>query len=139
MSFGCSAGDFIAILTLAIKVQTGYKDSDPKDHNRLISEEAGALRVLLEKSAQHFRNTTVRSDDYHYGKKALDDCQNVLEDLISLIEKYKRLVPINKRLEVTGVRLGKENTITLRERLILNTTILKGFVQRSVVLDILFN
>lgn len=117
MSFGWGVGNFVAILGLAIKVYTSYRDA-PGDY-RDISEEAAAFRILIEKAAQHFNSPTISSDDRYYGQKVLNGCQDILEDLNSVIEKYKSLAVID--------------VVTFRERLISNAVLLNGFVRRFAV------
>lgn len=89
MSCGSGVGDFIVLSGLAARVSVAYRY--PPDGYRHISEEAVALKVLIDKSAQHFKGTNISSDDRHYGLKVLKDCQSVLENLHSIIEKYKTL------------------------------------------------
>ena len=128
MCFG--SGDIIAISGLAIKVHIAYQDA-PGDY-RHIAKEVLALQVLIEKTAQYFKSTTISSDNLHDGQKALRDCQYVLENLHSLFEKYKKRASTNKTLVLMGVKLGKEDILTLQEKLILNTGLLNRFVQRFV-------
>lgn len=130
MSFEIGVGDIIAVSGLAIAVSIAYQDA--LDDCKHISEEVASLRILIDKFAQHLRSTSISSHDHCYGQKVFKGCQNVLEDLKSLIQKYKRLASINERLVLTGVKLGKENIVTLRARLISYTVLLKGFVQRFV-------
>ena len=131
MGFGCGVGDFIAISGLAVRVYIAYKDAPGR--YRHISEEVAALQILIDKAAQHFKSTTLSSDDHHNSQKVLEGCQGVLQDLYSLIEKHKRLASTIKGLGLTGVRLGKgDNITTLHAQLISNTGLLNGFVQRFV-------
>lgn len=128
MSSEWGVGDFIAISALAIKVYTAYRDA-PDDYRR-ISEEVVVLQILINTVAQHFKRIPIDSHDRHDGHKALKDCQNVLEDLNSLIDKYKRLTSTNKRFVSARVRIGKEDVVALRIRLISNTVLLNGFIRR---------
>ena len=121
--------DIIVISGLAAKVHAAYNDTPDYRH---ISEEVAAFQVLIEKVAQHFKSTTINSDDYYYGQKVLKGCQGVLVDLDGLFEKYKRLCPINKRISLSIIKLGKEDIRTLHEQLISNTVLLNGFVRRCV-------
>lgn len=131
MSFGYGVGDIIAISRLAIKVYSAYKDA-PDDYKH-ISEEVVALQILIDKVVQHFQSTTISSHDRDNCLKAVKGCQSVLEDLNSLIEKYKSLTSTNKRLVFKRVKFGKEDITTLRVRLISNTVLLSGFVRRFVI------
>ena len=128
MSLGYSVGDFIAISQLAIKVYTAYKDAPDIYGN--ISDEVAGLQILIDKAEQHFKSATISSNDHRNGQKILKGCQSVLEDLNSLIEKYKSLASTNKRLVFKRVKLGMEDIATLRARLISNTTLLSSFIRR---------
>ena len=111
--------DIIAIAGLAIRVSIAYKDAPgAPGYYRHISEEVAALKLLVEKVAPHFKSTPMSMDDYQYGEKVLKDCQSVLEDLNSFIEKYRRLASINRRLVLNRVKLGKEDITTLHVQLI---------------------
>ena len=122
--------DIIAISGLAVRVYTAYKDVP---NHKYISEDIAALRVLIDKVASHSKSTTISNECHHYGQQTLNACQSVLEDLNSFIEKYKRLASINKRLVFNTVKLGKNDVTDLHVRLISNTSLLNGFVRRSVV------
>ena len=128
MSLGYSVGDVIAISQLAIKVYTAYKDA-PDIYGHIADEVAG-LQVLIDKVEQHFKSAAISSNDRHNGQKVLKGCQSILEDLSSLIEKYKSLASTNKRLVFKRVKLGMEDIATLRARLISNTTLLSSFIRR---------
>ena len=119
MSFGFGVGDIVTISQLAVKVYTAYKDA-PEDY-RHISEEVEALQVLIDGAKEHFKSTTISSDNLHKGQKVLKSCHSVLRDLNSLIEEYKSLASTNKRPVFTGVKFGTEDITTLRARLISNT------------------
>ena len=123
--------DIIATSGLAVRVYAAYKDA-PDDCSH-ISEDVAALQVLIDQVAQYFKNTTLSSDDCYDGQRVLKDCQSVLQDLYSLMEKYRRLASMNKRLVLRRVKLGKEDITTLQVRLISNTGLLNGFVRRCVV------
>lgn len=133
MSFG-TTGDFIAISSLAMRVHIAYKEA-PGDY-RYISEDIAVLQVLMDEAAQHFKSAIISSDDRHDGQRVLENCQGVLEDLNSLIEKYKRRASTNRRFPFMGVKVVGENIVTLHERLIIRTGLLNGFVQRFVILPL---
>ena len=124
-------GDIIAISGLAVKVYTAYKDA-PDDY-RHISDEVKSLQIIINKAARHFERTTLDDNTRQEGQDVLKGCQNVLEDLNSLIEKYNSLASTsaNTSLQVLKrVKLGTEDIATLRVRLISNTGLLNGFIQR---------
>ena len=133
MSSGSGIGDIITVSGLAIRVHTAYNAAGDGQ----ILQEVATLQVLVDQVAQHFKCSTISSNDHHDGQRVLKGCQHVLEDLYSLNEKYQRLASTNRRLVFVGVKLGKDNIISLRERLVSNTVLLRGFVQRFVVPSIL--
>ena len=120
--------EIITISGLAAKVYASYNDARDYRH---ISEEVAALRVLIDKTAQHLKSTT-SINDHHYGQRVLKGCQGVLVDLDCLFEKYRRLASINKRITLSIIKLGKENIGTLYLQLLSNTSLLRGFVRRCV-------
>lgn len=125
--------NIIAISALTMKVYIDYKDTLPDCQQ--ISEGALALHTLIDKAKQHLGSTTISSDDQCYGQKVLRGCQGVLEELNSLVERYKSLAAINERLAKSKVR--REGIVALHDRLISNTILLNGFVRRFVIPNIL--
>ena len=123
--------DIIVISGLAVRVYTAYKNAP--EHHRHISEGVAELQILINKATQHFKGTTISSKGRRDGERVVRGCQSVLQDLYSLIKKYNRLVLINKRLVLRGVRLGKEDITTLQIRLISEIVLLKGVVRRFVI------
>ena len=128
MSFGFGVGDIIAISGLAVKVYTAYKDA-PDDY-RHISDEVKSLQIIINKAAQHFESTTLRDNNREEGQEVLKGCQNVLENLDSLIENYNSLASARSNQVFRRVRLGTEDIASLRARLTSNTTLLNAFVHR---------
>ena len=128
MSFGYSGGDLIAILQLATKVYTAYKDA-PSDYKN-IAGEVKSLQGLINKASQHFESSALGDDDRQEGQKALEGCQCVLVDLNSLIERYKSLASRDTSPVFKRVKLGTEDIATLRARLTSNATLLSSFIRR---------
>ena len=60
-------------------------------------------------------------------------CQSVLEDLNSLIEKYNSLSSAKSGRIFKKVQFGTEDIANLRARLISNTGLLNGFIQRFYI------
>ena len=127
MSSEWVVSNFIALSSLAVRVLTTYKH-DIGDHG-YISNEVAALRILVDKAAQHFETTPVGSDGRSHGQIALISCQSVLEGLDSFPRKYKSLSSAIRR----QIILSKNKIVALRESLISNTTLLNGFVRRFVM------
>ena len=122
----------MAISGLAVKVYTAYKDA-PDDY-RNISDEVVSLHIIINKAARHFESTTLSHDEQQEGLKVLEGCENVLKELDSLIEKYNGL---DSTKVLQRVKFGGKDIATLRERLISNTGLLNGFIQRFVFLLLL--
>lgn len=126
MNFGIS--DIMAISSLALDVYTAYKNA-PDDYKH-ISDEVRSLQIIINKAARHLESTALSKNNWLEGQEVLRGCQNVLEDLDSLIEKYDGLGSANARQVLKRVKLGGEDIATLRARLTSNTTLLSSFIQR---------
>ena len=137
MNLGFGVGDIVAISRLAVKVYTAYKDA-PDDYKH-ISDEVKSLQIIINKAVQHFERTTLSNQNWQEGQEVLKGCQNVLEDLNSLIEKYNCLASGNTAAGqvLKRVKLGAEDIATLRIRLISNTGLLNGFIQRFDITTII--
>ena len=122
-------GDIAAISGLAAKVHTAYKGA-PDDHIH-ISDEVEVLQLIINKAAQHLEKTALDKNSQQEGQKVLKGCKNILEDLNSFIEKYNSLSFGDSSQGFRRVKLGTDDIATLRARLISNTGLLSGFVQRS--------
>ena len=131
MSFGYGVGDIMAVSRLAAKVYTAYKDA-PGDY-RNISDEVKSLHIVIDKAVQHLKDPTLSNNYRQEGQEVLTGCQNVLKDLDALILKYNSLAPTNTNASqvIDRMKLGTEDIPTLRIRLISNTGLLNGFIQRS--------
>lgn len=128
--FGWGVGDVASISSLAVNVYTAYKDAP--DNYRHISEEVRSLQILLDKAMRQIESPSLSDSDRREGREVLKGCQSTLEDLSSLIKEYKSLASTNKSLVFQKVKLGTEDISTLRSRLISNTSLLNGFIQRFV-------
>ena len=128
MSFGWGVGDILAISGLAVKVYTAYKDA-PDDY-RHISDEVESLQAIIDKAIQHYKSSSLDNRSRQEGQRVLKSCQNILEDLNSLIEKYNTLASSNANQAFKRVMLETEDIATLRARLTSNTGLLNSFIQR---------
>ena len=131
MSFGYGVGDILTISGLAIKVYSAYKDA-PDDYKH-ISGEVKSLQTIVNRAIQYLKDTTLSDSKRQEGHEALQSCQSVLEELDSLIEKYKSLASTNKMQVFKRVKLGTEDIMTLRTRLTSNTVFLSNFIRRFVL------
>ena len=134
MSFGFGIGDLMAISGLAVKVYTAYKDA-PGDY-RNISDEVESLHIIIQKAAQHFEGTKLNDNSRQEGLKVLKSCQNILEDLDALLIKYNSVASASTGQVIHRIKLGTEDISTLRIRLISNTGLLNGFIQRFDIFTI---
>ena len=131
MSFGYGVGDIMVISRLAVKVHTAYKNAP--DEYRNISEEVKSLEILINKAAHYFGSPTLSDSGRRDGTEVLKGCQNVLQDLDFLFEKHNASAATNTTQVFKRVKLGTEDIVTLRIRLISNTTLLNGFIQRFLI------
>ena len=130
MGFGRGVGDVMPISRVAPGV---YTDKDVPDEYRYIIEEVRSLQVLINKATQYLVKTTLNDSDRQHGVEALKGCQSVLQDFDSLIEKYNALAAANTTQVFKRVKLGTEDIVALRIRLISSTTLLNGFIQRFLI------
>ena len=153
-------GDVMAISRLAFKVYTACKDA-PDDYGNIL-DEVKSLHIVIDCAAQHFKSTTTTTlsdDNRQKGQEVLRGCQNLLEDLDSLIGKYSGLAPASasasaststststsasqvlQRVRLgTGLVLGTEDITTLRARLTSNTNLLSIFIQRFDISTLIYH
>lgn len=94
------------------------------------SSEFWTFQIIINKAAQHFKSLTLSSSNRQEGQGLLKDCQNVLQDLNSLIERYNNLASANTTQVLKRGKLGTEEIATLRARLISNISLLNSFIER---------
>ena len=128
MSFGFGVGDIMAISQLATKVYTGYKDA-PNDYKN-VAEEVKSLQIIINNAAHHFKGTYLTENCRKDGQEVLKGCRSVLEDLNSLIEKYKSLASANTSQAFQRIKFGTEDIPNLRARITSNATFLSSFIRR---------
>ena len=135
MSVGCSVGDIMAISGLAVRVYTAYKDAPGNYRN--ISNEVESLHIIIQEAVQQFEGTKLSENSRQKGLRILKGCQNLLEDLDALIMNYSSIASASTGQVIQRIRLGTtEDIAALRVRLISNTTLLNGFIQRFNILTI---
>ena len=121
-------GDIIAISELALKVRAAYKDA-PKGY-RDICGEVEYLEIRINRATSYIKGTTLSYGDMQEGRVVLRNCQSVLEDLNSLIEKYTCIDSAESGQIVKKVQFGAEDIATLRARLTVHISSVNGFIQR---------
>ena len=131
MSFGFGVGDILAVSGLAVKVYSAYKDAP--DGYKHISEEVKSLQSIVDEAIRHLQNPALSDVKQQEGQEALQSCQSVLEDLNSLLEKYKSLGSANKMQVFKRVKLGTEDIMTLRDRLMSSSLFLTNFIRRFAI------
>ena len=126
--------DIMAISGLAVKIYSAYKHA-PADY-RNISDEVESLHIIIQKAAKHFEDTKLNDNSRQEGLKVLKGCQNILEDLDALIIKYSSIASASTGQIIQRIQLGAEDISSLRIRLISNTGLLNGFIQRFDIFTI---
>lgn len=129
VSFGYSIGDFINVGHLAWNVYKSCKDAPGSFSN--IAFEVLSLHAVLREVEETLSNggDESLSDAQSTRLSTLKDgCENVLNDLQSLIDKYESLGTKSKR---TWDRLGwgLQDIADLRSRLTSNTVLLTAFIR----------
>ncbi|KAJ4229089.1 hypothetical protein NW759_003815 [Fusarium solani] len=132
MSFGFSAGDFIAVLQLVNKVRKDFQSAPSQFED--ISNEVRSLSIVLSDVDVTVSETELdayqRSDLQHL----VSSCRDVLETLEDTLDKYRDLHPGSGRLGSRVKRAWKrinwepDDIRELRERITLNTTLLNTFL-----------
>ena len=125
--FGWGVGDILAISQLAMKVSAAYKDA-PNEYRHL-SEEVLSLQIVIDRAVQYFQSTTLSDKEQQDGQSVLKGCQSLLKDLDSLIDDYTSGKG-KTRQAFKKVMLGSDDIGTLRVRIISNTNLLNGLIQR---------
>ncbi|KAH0537212.1 hypothetical protein FGG08_005991, partial [Glutinoglossum americanum] len=95
MSFGYSVGDIVLLGQLAWKAYKSCKDAPESFKN--ISHEVLSLHALLKEIEENLSAQTLSLTRQARLKTIGDGCYNVLEELQSLIDKYKSLGTQSKR------------------------------------------
>lgn len=124
MSFGTGIGDVISISTLAWKVFKSCKDSSEDFRN--LSNEVVSLHVVLKETQELILENDLDSEQASHLGHLKDGCQKVLEDLQSLLERYKSLGMKSQRTW-DRMKWGTEGIANVRTRLISNTTMLSAY------------
>lgn len=126
MSFGCSAGDFVALGRLAWNIYKTCKDAPEGFKN--VSQEVLSLHAVLKEVEDTYSDVTLSAAQQSRLRIIGDGCHAVLEDLQCKLDKYHSLGTKSKR---TWDRLGwgSEDVMELRSRLTSNTVLLTTFIK----------
>lgn len=131
MSFGYGVGDLLTLPVLAVQVYSAYKDAP--DGYKHISEDVKSLQTIIDDAVKYLQNNALSDSKRREGQEALHSCRGVLEDLNALLEKYKSLVSTNKMQVFKRVKLGNEDIMTLRDRLVSSSIFLTNFIRRFAI------
>lgn len=129
MSVGIGAGDFVTIPTLCWKIYRACKDA-PEEY-RDLSNEVGSLHLVLLESKELVEHASGSARWKEGQVKRLEEihksCEEVLKDLDAIITHYQSL---GTKLKRTWDRMkwGLEGVEGIRNRIVLNTTILSAFI-----------
>lgn len=122
MSFGFSAGDFLAASTLAWKMWQACKDSESNLED-LAADVAALHLILKELSEQTDVDLSNRQDET---QQILEGTRRTLNDIKALIAKYEKMgVSTVRRFK--AVRFGFEDIAGIKRDLTLQTSILSAF------------
>lgn len=89
MSFGFSAGDFIAAATLINRIISALNKSSTAEYNELLLELHGLQRALDE--LEHLDCTPERQPDLNAVKAAALMCQYRLDDFANKLKRFQSL------------------------------------------------
>lgn len=124
MSFGFGIGDFITISTLAWRTYKSCKDSS--DNFNSISSEVASLHIVLKEVEESLSGQTLSGSQETQLRTLGNGCNDVLNDLNMLVEKYNSF-GTNSQRTWDRVKWGREDIQSIRERLISNITMLNTF------------
>ena len=124
MSFGFSISDFITVPALAWKLYLSCKESS--DDFKNISGQVASLHIVLKETSEHLSEYNLAPDREAQLIGLGKQCYDVLKDIESLLDRYESLGAASQRTW-DRMRWGFEDTSALRDRLMLNTTILATF------------
>jgi hypothetical protein len=124
MSFGISTGDFITIGKIALDLYQQCHDAP--DEFRALSSELANLRTVLELISLTMKERTLDTSQKAYLHRLQEGCQDVLEELETLLNKYKSL-GTNRKWKWKWISWGREKVPDIRQRLISNIGMLTSF------------
>jgi hypothetical protein len=126
MSFGFSISDFITVGNLAWQVYKSCKDAPESFKN--ISQEVLSLHAVLKEVEETFLGHPLPQSKEAALAMIAGGCQDVLQDLQSLILKYESLGSNTKRTW-DRMRWHVDDITELRARLTSNTVLLTTFIR----------
>jgi len=142
MSFGFGAGDILAIGTLVWNVYSAYAGAPEQFRN--FSQEILSLHVVVRKVEDQLGISgsgktadvgtlpgsggvvTLSAKDKNDLKILYNGLQTVVKELHDLLNTYRSLAS-NRRNPIDKLRWGQEDLAGLRDKLLLNVTLLTSF------------
>lgn len=124
MSFGLSAGDFLAVGQLCWKVYKKCKAS-PGNYTEL-SSEVGALHNVIKETEELLSQQSLTPEQKVKVATSRQGCEGVLKDLDKLLVNYESLGTQSRRT-FDRMGFGMQDMSAIRLRLISNVTMLDAF------------
>lgn len=124
MSFGFSASDVVLCVRFAHKLWKEAKDA-PNDFQNVTTEVAN-FKLVLDEVQESIAERELDQRKRTELAELINGCTGVLNDLQSLLDKYKSLATQSKRTW-DRFRFGKEPIEMIRSRLVSHTTLLMTF------------
>ena len=124
MSIGFSGSDVVLCVRFAHKLWKEAKDA-PNDFQNIVTEVAN-FKLVLDEVQESIAERELDQRKRTELAELINGCTGVLNDLQSLLDKYKSLATQSKRTW-DRLRFGKEPIETIRSRLISHTTLLMTF------------
>jgi hypothetical protein len=126
MSFGFSVSDFVALGQLAWQIYKSCKES-PKSFKN-ISQEVLSLHAVLKEVEEILSDHPLSQSKGASLATITRGCQDVLQDLQSLVRKYERLASKTKRTW-DRLRWHSNDIAELRARLTSNIVLLTAYIR----------
>lgn len=129
MSFGYSVGDFAALGQFAWHVYKSCKDAPESFKN--MSLEVLSLHAVLKEVEETLSGYPLSQSRQASLETITNGCQEVLQDLQSLVDRYQSLGSQTKR-SWDRLRWHSNDIAELRARLTSNTVLLTAFIRYSL-------
>ncbi|KAL8733750.1 MAG: hypothetical protein Q9166_001944 [cf. Caloplaca sp. 2 TL-2023] len=128
MSFGISFGDFLTLGQMCWKVYKKCKGSSSTYTE--LSGEVNGLRAVIQETQELLSEQHLTKQQEERLRPCQLGCETVLKDLDALLVKYESL-GTNSQSTFDRIGMGSQDVISIRQRLILNVTMLYTFNNAS--------
>jgi hypothetical protein len=126
MSFGFSVGDFIAVGQLGWQVYKSCRDAPESFKN--ISSEVLSLHAVIKEAVEILSGCSLPRSKQERLTVIMSGCQDVLQDLQSLVNRYESLGSQTKHT-LDRLKFSKDEVAELRARLTAHTVLLTAFIR----------